>query len=71
MEKAQKEGKVKSIGLSNFYWEQLDDIFTKYTVKPAVNQVEAHPYFEQRGLIKKNGIIWYWSWSLVSFRTCG
>ena len=53
MEKAQKEGKVKSIGISNFYGEQLDDILTKCTVKPAVNQVEAHPYFDKRDLIKK------------------
>jgi diketogulonate reductase-like aldo/keto reductase len=53
MEKAQKEGKVKSIGISNFYGEQLDDILTKCTVKPAVNQVECHPYFDQRDLIKK------------------
>ena len=53
MEKAQKEGKVKSIGISNFYGEQLDDILTKCTVKPAVNQVEAHPYYDQRDLIKK------------------
>ena len=53
MEKAQKEGKVKSIGLSNFYGKELDDILTKCTVKPAVNQVELHPYFDQRDLIKK------------------
>ena len=53
MEKAQKEGKVKSIGISNFYGEQLDDILNKCTVKPAVNQVECHPYFDQRELIKK------------------
>ena len=53
MEKAQKEGKVKSIGISNFYGEHLDDILTKCTVKPAVNQVETHPYFDQRDLVKK------------------
>ena len=53
MERAQKEGKVKSIGVSNFYGEQLDDILTKCTVKPAVNQVECHPYFDQRDLVKK------------------
>ena len=53
MEKAQKEGKVKSIGISNFYGEQLDDILTKCKVKPAVNQVECHPYFDQRDLMKK------------------
>lgn len=53
LERAQKEGKVKSIGVSNFYGEQLDDILTKCTVKPAVNQVECHPYFDQRDLVKK------------------
>jgi len=53
MEKAQKEGKVKSIGISNFYGKELDDILTKCTVKPAVNQVETHPYFDQRDLVKK------------------
>jgi diketogulonate reductase-like aldo/keto reductase len=53
MEKAQKEGKVKSIGISNFYGEQLDDILNKCTVKPAVNQVECHPYFDQRDLVKQ------------------
>ena len=53
MEKAQKEGKVKSIGISNFYGEQLDDILKNCTVKPAVNQVECHPYYDQRDLMKK------------------
>ena len=53
MEKAQKEGKVKSIGISNFYGEQLDDILKNCTVKPAVNQVECHPYYNQRDLMKK------------------
>ena len=53
MEKAQKEGKIRSIGISNFYGEQLDDILKKCNVKPAVNQVECHPYFDQRELIKK------------------
>lgn len=53
MEKAQKEGKVKSIGISNFYGEQLDEILKNCSVKPAICQVEAHPYFDQRDLIKK------------------
>jgi len=53
MERAQKEGKIRSIGISNFYGEQLDDILKKCNVKPAVNQVECHPYFDQRELIKK------------------
>ena len=53
MERAQKEGKVKSIGISNFYGEDLDKILNNCTVKPAVNQVETHPYFDQRDLVKK------------------
>ena len=53
MEKAQKEGKVKSIGVSNFFGQKLDDILTKCTIKPVVDQVEAHPYFDQRDLAKK------------------
>ena len=54
MEKALKEGKVKSIGISNFYGEQLDDILHKCTVKPSVNQVKAHSIFRPKKFDKKN-----------------
>ncbi len=45
MEECVKEGKLKNIGLSNFYGEHLDKILKNCTIKPAVNQVECHPYF--------------------------
>lgn len=53
MEKAYKEGKVKALGLSNFFDDQLDEILDKAEVKPSMVQVEAHPYFPQTVLKKK------------------
>lgn len=50
MEKAVKEGKVKSIGLSNFEGEPLEEILKICEIKPAVIQVEAHPYYPQNAL---------------------
>ena len=44
MEKAVKEGKVKSIGLSNFCGKYLEDILKIAEIKPVVDQVECHPY---------------------------
>ena len=54
MEKAVEQGKVKSIGISNFD-ERLDDILNNCTIKPAVIQVECHPYWSQDELRKKVG----------------
>lgn len=47
MEKAVKEGKVKSIGLSNFNEEQIQEILDKCKIKPTILQTEAHPYYPQ------------------------
>ena len=47
MEKAVKEGKVKSIGLSNFEIPQLKEILDICEIRPAVLQFEAHPYFTE------------------------
>ena len=44
MEKAVEAGKVKSIGLSNFFGKYLDDILKIAKIKPVVDQVECHPY---------------------------
>ena len=52
MEKAVEQGKVRSIGLSNFD-ERLDEMLQKCTIKPAVLQVECHPYWSQDDLRKK------------------
>ena len=43
----QKEGKVISIGLSNFYPDRLVDLVMNIDVLPQVNQVETTPYFQQ------------------------
>ena len=52
MEKAVEEGKVKSIGISNFD-ENLDNLLKNCKIKPAVIQVECHPFWNQDDLRKK------------------
>lgn len=52
LEKAYKEGKIKSIGISNFEGKYIDEILTKCEIKPQVIQVEAHPYYTQEKLRK-------------------
>uniref|UniRef100_A0A8C6JJD4 alcohol dehydrogenase (NADP(+)) n=2 Tax=Melopsittacus undulatus TaxID=13146 RepID=A0A8C6JJD4_MELUD len=60
MEKLVEKGLVKAIGLSNFNSRQIDDILSVATVKPAVLQVECHPYLAQNELIahcQKRGLV--------------
>lgn len=47
---AQTDGLVRSIGVSNFLPEYIDRIIEATGVTPAVNQVETHPYFQQRDI---------------------
>lgn len=47
MEDAYEEGKLKAIGVSNFYAHVLANFCETVKVKPMVNQVELHPYFAQ------------------------
>ena len=59
-EEAQKEGKIKSIGVSNFYSDQLKNLELMSNVKPAVNQIEVSPWFQQDNDVnfdKKEGIV--------------
>ena len=51
MEKLLTTGKVRAIGVCNFTIPRLDALLNKTTVVPAVNQVELHPFFQQRALI--------------------
>ena len=44
------EGRVTSIGASNFEPEHLDRLIAETGETPAINQVELHPYFQQRAL---------------------
>lgn len=47
MEEAYKEGKVKAIGVSNFYPDRFIDICEFVEIKPAINQVETHVFNQQ------------------------
>ena len=48
------DGKVRSIGVSNFMPEHLTRLFDATSVIPAVNQIEVHPYFRQSALLEAN-----------------
>jgi len=50
MEKLVHSGKVKSIGISNWPVLMVRDLLSFAKIKPAVNQIEVHPYFQQHGL---------------------
>ena len=59
LEKGVKEGKIRSIGLSNFSIKQIRQIMDVCEIRPAVVQVECHPYYPQdelRAFLKENGI---------------
>ena len=48
LEQLLDEGKVRAIGVSNFMVDHLTQLLGTATVVPAVNQIELHPYFQQR-----------------------
>ncbi|KAK4882822.1 hypothetical protein RN001_006141 [Aquatica leii] len=52
MEKLVQSGLVKSIGLSNFNKRQIERILEIATIHPAMNQVECHPYLNQKRLFE-------------------
>ena len=52
MEELQSEGKIKSIGVSNFWEEHLQALFETAKVIPAVNQIEFHPGYWQPELTR-------------------
>lgn len=47
MEELYKEGKIRAIGVCNFYPDRLMDLYINADIKPMVNQVELHPFFAQ------------------------
>ena len=65
LEKAYREGKAKSIGISNFEGQYIAELETEWEIIPQFIQVEAHPYFPQdelRKTLDKYGIrlmAWY------------
>lgn len=47
MEELYEEGKIRAIGVCNFYPERLADLCLNSKIRPMVNQVELHPFFAQ------------------------
>lgn len=65
MEKAVEQGKIRSIGLSNWYVEELQEFLSQVAIMPAVVQNEIHPYYQENDVIpfiQEKGIVvegWY------------
>ncbi|OQV05087.1 hypothetical protein CLAIMM_09880 [Cladophialophora immunda] len=60
MEQLVDAGKTRAIGVSNFSIPQLERLLSFARIKPACNQVEAHPWFPQNEMLdfcKRNGIV--------------
>ncbi len=60
MEAVKQKGLTKHIGVSNFSIKKLTNLLENSSDKPEVNQIEIHPYFQQKALIdfcKQNDII--------------
>lgn len=47
MESYVKEGKIRSIGVSNFNPNHLEDLLSYAEIRPVINQIEVHPYMSQ------------------------
>ena len=50
LEKLLADGKVRAIGVSNFMPKHLERLLSEASVLPSVNQIEVHPYFQQKEL---------------------
>jgi len=59
MEELYKEGKIRAIGVSNFETDQIEDLMQYAKIKPAINQIETHVFFQQNNsyeFLKKSDI---------------
>lgn len=59
MEELYREGKIKAIGVSNFEPDQIDELMGYASIKPAINQIETHVFFQQHNsyeFLKKIGV---------------
>lgn len=65
LEKLYADGRVKAIGVCNFHIEHLERLLKECSVVPVVNQVECHPYLQQKELKafcqKHNIVVEAWS----------
>lgn len=59
MENLNREGRVRAIGVSNFYPDRLVDFILHNEIVPAVNQIETHPFFQRtndQAIMKEHGV---------------
>ena len=52
MEDLYREGIVKAIGVSNFSPERIVDLCMNHEIKPSVNQIEIHPFYQQEEALR-------------------
>ena len=52
MEELYREGRIRAIGVCNFYPDRLTDLCANASVIPSVDQVELHPFFQQAGALQ-------------------
>ena len=60
LERLHKEGRIRAIGVTSFSNERLQDLFLHNEIKPAVNQIETHPFQQQQdanAFLKAEGIV--------------
>lgn len=68
IEKAVENGKIRSLGLSNWYVEELEEFLPQINITPALVQNEIHPYYQENDVIPyihSLGIVvqgWYPPW---------
>ena len=55
MERLYREGRVRTVGVSNFSPERLTDLCLNSRIPPMVNQVELHPFYHQDGALRVMG----------------
>jgi len=59
MEELYKEGRIRAIGVSNFYPDRIMDLILHNEIAPAINQIETHPFHQQietQQFLKENGV---------------
>jgi 2,5-diketo-D-gluconate reductase A len=59
MEELYQEGRIRAIGVSNFYSDRLIDLIVHNKIVPAVNQIETHPFNQQietQKFLQENGV---------------
>jgi diketogulonate reductase-like aldo/keto reductase len=52
MERAVRNGKIRSIGLSNYYIKEMSAFIPQIAIMPALVQNEIHPYYQEKGIVE-------------------